>query len=178
MSRPLRIELAGGLYHITSRGAGREDIYRSDADRAMWLDLFGEVCVRFNWVCHAWCQMTNHYHLVVETAEGNLSAGMRQLNGVYTQGFNRRHRRVGHVFQGRYKAILVEKNTHLLELARYVVLNPVRARMVTEPAGWPWSSYHAMIGAAPIPPWLRTGWALGQFAGTRKRGVREDLARD
>jgi len=98
MARPLRIELAGGLYHITSRGDRRENIYFSEVDRLAWLDIFGQVCSRFNWVCHAWCQMTNHYHVVVETAEGNLAQGMRQLNGVYTQTINRSHRRVGHVF--------------------------------------------------------------------------------
>lgn len=129
MTRPLRIELAGGLYHVTSRGDRREDIFLSDGDRRAWLDVFGQVCKRFNWVCHAWCQMTNHYHIVVETAEGNLSQGMRQLNGVYTQHVNRTHGRIGHVYQGRYKAILVERDGYLLELARYVVLNPVRAGM-------------------------------------------------
>lgn len=115
--------------------------------------------------------MTNHYHLVVETVEVNLSAGMRQLNGVYTQTFNRRHHRVGHVFQGRYHAILVEKDAYLLTLARYVVLNPVRARMVIEPGEWQWSSYAAMVGAAPIPPWLRTDWVLGQFTDVPSRAV-------
>lgn len=91
MARPLRIELAGGVYHLTSRGDRREPIYADDVDRLLWLELFGEVCDRFNWRCHAWCQMGNHYHLVVETAEANLSRGMRQLNGVYTQAANRRH---------------------------------------------------------------------------------------
>jgi len=132
MARPLRIELAGGLYHVTSRGDRREDIYLCEADRHTWLEIFGEVCKRFNWACYAWCQMTNHYHIVVETVEGNLSQGMRQLNGVYTQRFNHIHRRVGHVFQGRYRAIMVEKETYLLELIRYVVLNPVRAGMVAQ----------------------------------------------
>jgi len=166
MARPMRIELAGGLYHVTSRGDGREDIYLSDSDRQAWLDVFAEVCARFRWTCHAWCQMTNHYHVVVETAEGNLSVGMRQLNGVYSQRFNRSRRRVGHVFQGRYKAILVEKDTYLLELARYVVLNPVRAGMVSAPAEWPWSSHRATIGAGHAPPWLQTDWILRQFAQT------------
>ena len=95
MARPLRIELAGGLYHVTSRGDRREAIYLDDGDRRGWLDLLGEVCERFNWRCHAYCQMTNHYHLVVETPEGNLANGMRHLNGVYTQHVNRTHRRVG-----------------------------------------------------------------------------------
>lgn len=99
--------------------------------------------------------MSNHYHVVVETVEGNLSKGMRQLNGVYTQAFNRRHRRVGHVFQGRYKGILVDKDSYLLELSRYVVLNPVRAGMVKDVADWPWSSYRAMLGLAPAPACLQ-----------------------
>lgn len=148
MARPLRIELSGGLYHVTSRGDGREDIYFSDADRRAWLALLGQVCGRFNWVCHAYCLMSNHYHLAIETPEGHLAQGMRQLNGVYTQRVNRTHGRVGHVFQGRYKAILVEKDSHLLALARYVVLNPVRAGMVGDVGDWPWSSHAAMVGLA------------------------------
>lgn len=172
MARPLRIELAGGLYHVTARGDGRDDIYFSDDDREAWLAVFAEVCGRFNWVCHAWCQMTNHYHAVVETPEANLSRGMRQLNGVYTQYVNRTHRRVGHVFQGRYKGILVEKDSYLLELARYVVLNPVRARIVNDAGDWPWSSYRAMVGSARRPDWLETDWVLGQFSSRRAEAVR------
>ena len=173
MSRPLRIELAGGLYHVTSRGDRREDIYMGDADRLAWLEILAQVCKRFNWRVHAWCQMNNHYHLVVETVEGNLSLGMRQLNGVYTQTINRTHDRVGHVFQGRFKAILVDKDSYLLELARYVVLNPVRARMVRDTARWPWSSYHAMTGAQPAPVWLHTDWLLAQFSSQRTRAVKK-----
>jgi REP element-mobilizing transposase RayT len=173
MSRPLRLELAGGLYHVTARGDRREDIYFTQDDRLAWLELFTQVCQRFNWVCHAYCQMTNHYHLVVETPEANLSQGMRQLNGVYTQTVNRSHRRVGHVFQGRYTGILVEKDRYLLELARYVVLNPVRARMVKNAGHWPWSSYRAMIGDAPKPPWLQTDWILGQFSPQRTRAIEQ-----
>jgi REP element-mobilizing transposase RayT len=171
MARPLRLELSGGLYHVTSRGDRREDIYFDKVDRLAWLGLLAQVCARFNWVCHAYCQMTNHYHLIIETPEGNLSQGMRQLNGVYTQTINRRHRRVGHVFQGRYQAILVEKDRYLLELARYVVLNPVRARMVKHAGNWPWSSYPAMTGEAPAPEWLQTDWLLGRFAAHRARAV-------
>lgn len=169
MARPLRIELSGGLYHVTSRGDRREDIYSSDADRAAWLDLFGQVCGRFNWRCHAYCLMSNHYHVVVETPEGNLAQGMRQLNGVYTQYVNRTHGRVGHVFQGRYKSILVEKDGYLLELARYVVLNPLRAGMVKDIGDWPWSSYPGMIGVVPPSAWLETDWLLGQFDPQRNR---------
>ena len=171
MARPLRLELAGALYHVTSRGDGREDIYLTDDDRVAWLVTLAQVCERFNWVCHAYCQMTNHYHLVVETPDANLSKGMRQLNGVYTQLFNRRHQRVGHVFQGRFKAILVEKDHYLLELARYVVLNPLRARMVRQLDNWPWSSYLATCGKAPKPDWLQCDSILSQFANQRSRAI-------
>ena len=162
MARPLRLEFAGALYHITSRGDRREDIYLAEDDRREFLVLLGHVCDRFNWRIHAYCLMTNHYHLVVETVEGNLSAGMRQLNGVYTQYFNRTHGRVGHVFQGRYKGILVERDSYLLELSRYVVLNPLRAGMVAELIDWPWSSYPAMVGET-APDWLAVKPLLACF---------------
>ena len=168
MARPLRIEYAGALYHVTSRGDGREDIYLSDDDRALWLEVFGEVCRRYNWICHAYCLMGNHYHLLIETPESNLSLGMRQLNGVYTQRFNRTHNRVGHVFQGRFKAILVDKDAYLLELARYIVLNPVRARMVRRAGDWPWSSYRATSGIETKHDWLQIDWLLSCFAKRRK----------
>jgi REP element-mobilizing transposase RayT len=132
MARPLRLEFSGALYHVTSRGDRQEDIYLCDEDRQDWLEVLETVCDRFNWVVHAFCQMTNHYHLLLETVDGNLSKGMRQMNGLYTQRFNRRHRMVGHLFQGRYKAILVQKEAYLLELTRYVVLNPLRAHMVND----------------------------------------------
>jgi REP element-mobilizing transposase RayT len=168
MARPLRLEYAGALYHVTSRGDRREDIFFDDDDREIWLALFARVCSRFNWRCHAWCLMDNHYHIVIETIEGNLSQGMRQLNGVYTQQSNRKHGLFGHLFQGRYKAILVEKESYLLELSRYVVLNPVRAGMVKNIDDWPWSSYPAMMGDALAPQWLETDWLLRQFGKSRK----------
>ena len=171
MARPLRLELAGGLYHVTSRGDRREAIFLNDADRLVWLEVFAQTCKRFNWICHAWCLMDNHYHIVVETIEGNLAQGMRHLNGVYTQTFNRTHKRVGHVFQGRYKAIIVEKEGYLLELARYVVLNPLRAGMVKDIADWHWSSYAAMLGIQAKPEWLQSDWILGQFSSQRRRAI-------
>lgn len=171
MPRPLRLELAGGLYHVTSRGDRHEDIYLDDGDHLLWLDILSHACARFNWTCHAWCHMTNHYHLVVETADANLASGMRQLNGVYTQASNRKHGNSGHVFQGRYKAILVERDSYLLELARYVVLNPVRARLVPDAVDWPWSSFQAMVGRVTAPAWLRTDWILGQFHETRALAI-------
>ena len=132
MVRPLRIEFPGAVYHITARGNARAKIFKDDADRDAFLSVLEQVLTQFDWLLHAYCLMDNHYHLMIETTEANLSAGMRQLNGVYTQRFNRRHRRVGHVFQGRFKAIVVDRDSYLLELCRYVVLNPVRARMVRE----------------------------------------------
>jgi len=130
MARPLRIEYNRALYHITSRGNAREAIFLNDEDRKLFLDILGSVKERSNWLCHAYCLMDNHYHLIVETPESNLSKGMRQLNGVYTQRFNKQHNRVGHLFQGRYKTIVVDKENYLLEVSRYVVLNPVRAKAV------------------------------------------------
>jgi REP element-mobilizing transposase RayT len=169
MARPLRIEFPGALYHITSRGDRREAIYEDDVDRELFLGVLAETFTRFNWICHAYCLMTNHYHLVVETVEGNLSRGMRHLNGVFTQVLNRRHGRVGHLFQGRFKGILVDKEAYLLELSRYLVLNPVRAGMVSNPEDWFWSSYRAMIGQAAVPAWLAVDGLLGQFGGSRKK---------
>lgn len=167
MARPLRLEFSGALYHITSRGDRREAIYLDDVDRDNWLMLLGEVCKRHNWLVHCYCLMTNHYNLLVETPDANLSKGMRQLNGVYTQRFNRRHKLVGHLFQGRYKAILVQKEAYLLELTRYVVLNPVRAGMVDDVLNWPWSSYAAMLSLTDVPDWLECDWLLAQFSKQR-----------
>ena len=141
MARPLRIEFPGALYHVTSRGNARQRVFRDDEDRETFLATLAWVVARFRWRCHAYCLMDNHIHLLIDTPQPNLSRGMRQLNGVYTQRFNRRHRRVGHLFQGRFQAILVEKEGYLLELARYIVLNPVRAKMVKTPERYPWSSY-------------------------------------
>ena len=148
------------------RGDRRKDIFHECADRQAWLSVLAPVCKRFNWTVHAYCPMSNHYHLLVETLEPNLSAGMRQLNGVYTQLTNRAHGRIGHIFQRRFKAIVVDKDNYLLGLARYVVLNPVRAGMVQDPGQWPWSSYDAMLapGWMPGAGWLATDKLLAYFA--------------
>ncbi len=164
MARPLRVEFSGAVYHVTSRGNARKSIYLSDSDRYDFLDILNRVVERYHWLCHSYCLMGNHYHVLFETPEANLSKGMRQLNGVYTQSFNRRHRRVGHLFQGRYKAQLVEHGSYLLELARYIVLNPVRAKMVGSPADYQWSSYRSTVGLRQAEPFLSTAWVLSQFA--------------
>ncbi|MEJ6122035.1 transposase [Vibrio sp. 2-Bac 85] len=172
MSRPLRLEFAGALYHVTSRGNGRNIIYLQDDDFELFLAILADVCDRYNWVVHAYCLMSNHYHLLVETPDANLSKGMRHLNGVFTQSMNRRHGRVGHLFQGRYKAILVDKDVYLLELCRYIVLNPVRAKMVNSPDEWLWSSWHCMLGNVDSPEWLSTDALLKLFANNRRDAIR------
>lgn len=172
MTRPLRLEFPGALYHLTARGDRRKSIFTDETDREYWLELLKLVCQRFNFIVHAYCQMGNHYHLMVETIEGNLAQGMRQLNSVYAQEFNRRHRFVGHVLQGRYKAVLVQKESYLLELCRYVVLNPVRAGIVAAPEEWAWSSYCASLGIVSAPEWLAIDWVLNQF-GSERDGARQ-----
>ena len=171
MARPLRLEFSGALYHITSRGNDRKPIYFEESDFESFLLLLGQVCEQFNWVIHAYCLMTNHYHLLVETPDANLAKGMRQINGLYTQFVNRKYRRVGHLFQGRYKAILVDKEAYLLELSRYIVLNPIRANIVTKLDDWPWSSWHSAMGRCVTQNWLATDALLGLFAKNRKTAV-------
>jgi REP element-mobilizing transposase RayT len=156
-----------------------------DSDRKKFLEILASTIKRYHWICPAYCIMDNHYHLIIETPEGNISRGMRQLNGVYTQYFNRKHKTVGHVFQGRFKAILVEKERHLLSLCRYVVLNPVRIGVVDGPSQWKWSSYRATSGEIKKPPFLTVDWKLSQFGNTTeeaiahyKRFVREGMKED
>jgi putative transposase len=168
MSRPLRIEYPGALYHVTSRGNAQQQIYLSAADFEMFLRTLASVIKTHNFLCHAYCLMTNHYHLLIETPEGNLSTGMRDLNGIYTQNFNRRHDRVGHIFQGRYKAFLIEKDPYLLRVARYTVLNPVRAGLVEKPGDWSWSSYSATAGLSVPKKLLTTDWILKNFGDIKK----------
>jgi REP element-mobilizing transposase RayT len=172
MARPLRIEFDGALYHVTSRGNGKRDIFLDDTDRLIFLDTLEEVIKKFNWLSHAYCLMNNHYHLLVETPDGNISSGMRHLNGVYTQRFNKRHNKVGHLFQGRYKAILINKESHLLEVARYIVLNPVRAKLVEKPQFWKWSSFSA-TAYREEHPCVHVDWILSQFSDDVKNAKRQ-----
>lgn len=164
MSRPLRIEFSGALYHVMARGNAREAIFQDDDDRQTFCSGLARVCKRFEWRLWAYCLMDNHYHLLVETLRPTLSHGMREVNGVYTQAFNRHHRRVGHVLQGRYKAVLVDKNSYLSEVSRYIVLNPVRARMCEAAADWPWSSYRAVMGQATAPDGFAIAETLALFS--------------
>jgi len=167
MARPLRLEFPGAVYHITARGNAQQAIFDDDHDRQRFLHLLGREVLQQNWFCYAYCLMDNHYHLLLEPPEANLSWGMRRLNGNYGQSYNLRHRRVGHLLQGRYKAILVERESHLMELCRYVVLNPVRASMVTRVEKWPWNSYQATVGKVKSPDWLAVDSLLANFSQRR-----------
>ena len=180
MARPLRLEFSGAIYHLTGRGNARQKIFFSDADRQLFLDTLAGAVDRYGWICHAYCLMANHYHLLVETPKPNLSLGMRQLNGIYTQAFNRRHRRVGHLFQGRFKGILIEKESYLLELCRYIVLNPLRVKGGTNPVAWKWSSYQATAGLVAVPEFLSPDWLLEQFGKNRRIAQKRyrDFVRD
>lgn len=169
MSRPLRLQYPGALYHVTSRGNARQAIYTDPVDYTLWLSVLASVLERAHWRCYAYCLMPNHYHLLIETPDGNLSMGMRHLNGLYTQRVNRRHGRVGHVFQGRFKALVIDRESYLLELCRYVVLNPVRAGIIKRVTQYRWSSYRATAGFAPAPAWLSRDWVLAQFSLRRAR---------
>lgn len=171
MARPLRLELPDSYYHVMARGNRREAIYQDDVDRQTFLDLFARSHERFGWNVLAYCLMTNHYHLLLHTPEPNLCRGMRDVNGIYTQRFNRRHQKVGHVLQGRYTAQIVDKDGYLAEVARYIVLNPVRARMVGGPRQYRWSSYRATTGQTNSPAWLATDQVLLHFGKRRTAAI-------
>ncbi len=165
MGRPLRITYPGAHYHVTSRGNEQKDIYKSRRDREQFLSYLESSVVRYGAKIHAYCLMTNHYHLLLETPEGNLPEILRHINGAYTNYYNTKRKRSGHLFQGRYKAILVEADEYLLELTRYIHLNPVRCGMVTKPEDHPWSSYKDYIGGRLKPAWLCTDTVLAHFGG-------------
>ena len=164
MVRSLRIECPGAVHHVTSRGDRCKPIAKDDGDRAVFLGIVGQALARFDAQAWACCLMGNHYHLLLRTRKANLSRLMRQINGVYTQAFNRRHGLAGHLFQGRFNAILVDGDSYLLEVCRYVDLNPVRAAMVERPDDYPWSSYRALAGLADKPVWLDTSSVYAQLA--------------
>ena len=163
MPRRPRLQIPGGAYHVTARGVAGLPLFRGDHDRSFFLDVLAEVVNRRGWSCHAFCLMTTHYHLLVRTPEGDLASGMQRLNAHYAQEFNRRHGGRGHVFERRYSSTVIEREGHLIELCRYLALNPVRARICSSPADWPWSSYRAFLGLAPRPSYLAVEWLLANF---------------
>jgi len=168
VARPLRVVFAGAVYHLISRGNNRGRVFHGKADYEAFFAVLEQTVDRFGWLCHSYCLMGNHYHLLMETPLPNLPSGMRQLNGVFTQRYNKRRGRVGHLFQARYTSILVERDSHLLTLVRYVAWNPVRAGLCSEPAAWRWSSYPALLGLTPAPAFLTSDWILSQFGDERQ----------
>jgi len=173
LSRPLRIQFENALYHITSRGNEKSTIYDDDKDRHMFVKLLAKVVEQYTWVIYAYCLMGNHYHLLVRTPKANLSIGMRQLNGIYSQYYNNHHKRVGHLFQGRFNAVLIKDERRLLAVARYVVLNPVRAGLVAEPEGWRWSSFRGTAGINRPPQFIDPDQLLCFFVSDREMARRE-----
>src|SRR4029079_18669732 len=167
MARPLRLEFPGSLHHVFDRGNNKNPTFLDDRDRHKFLELLGCAVQEFGWIVTAYVLMTNHYHLVIQLTERTLARGMKWLNQCYTQWFNFAHDRVGHVFQGRYKSPLVEKESYSLELLRYVVLNPVEAKIVARPEDYKWSSHRAVLGLTSVPEWLAVDDTLIQFAPNR-----------
>jgi putative transposase len=161
LARQLRIEYPGAFYHITSRGNQKQPVFLSPWDKARFLDYIKEAHDKFDFLIHAYCLMENHYHLMLETKQANLSRGMHFLNTAYTIYFNGRHNKVGHLFQGRFKGILIEAETYAQELSRYIHLNPVRAGISESPESHPWSSFREYLGQRECPPWLETRLVLG-----------------
>lgn len=166
MARPLRLCFPDARYHVISRGNRDGPIYWDDVDRQNFLGELEHVVDRYQWLCHAHCLMTTHYHLVVETPLPNLPLGMRQLNGKHASRVNTRHGLYGHVFASRYRSILVEDTRYLLAVCRYVVLNPIRAGICDRPEQWRWSSYSATAGLEPTPRFLTTTTILGELGPT------------
>ena len=164
MARQWRIEYPGAFYHILSRGNERQEIFRSDDDREMFLDLIGDFSDRFQIDMIAYVLMGNHYHLLLKTPNGNLSRSMQWLGTTYTRKFNNRHNRSGHLFQGRYKSILVENDHYLMRLSCYIHRNPLRAGIVNRLTDYPWSSYLSYGYARKTPEWLKTGLILNSMS--------------
>lgn len=163
MARPQRVEFPGAVYYVTTKGEGGRSLYLDESDRSSFLEILDEVVERYFWVCHAYCLMDDHYHVVIETLESTLSKGMRQLNGMYTQRFHQRHQETGPLFHGRFRAVLLEKENYLLEMSRYAVLNPVRCGWVANSEDWPWSSFQATAGEVACPGFLDPSWILSRL---------------
>ena len=167
MPRAPRFQLSGATYHVTAHGVDDRDIYRDDGDRETFSSIFAALMRRRRWVCTGYCFMSNHYHLIVQTHEPDLGAGMQWLNGTYAASFNRRHGRRGHLFQERYGSVLIQTEAHFMNCYHYLALNPVKARLVSRPENWRWSSYGALIGSFAPPSYLSVGQALAPFGRDR-----------
>jgi putative transposase len=168
MPRTIRREVAGGVHHVYARGVHRQDVYLDDADREAYLALLGQEVERREWRCMAYCLMTNHVHLLVETPKPDLGAGVQRLHGDYARLFNQRHARDGHLFQGRFGSVLARNDAQLWAVAAYLAVNPVEAGLCGRPEAWRWSSHAAAMGTRPAPPWLdvaRLLWHFGSAGG-------------
>jgi REP element-mobilizing transposase RayT len=163
MPRPPRVQIAGGIYHVTARGNRKEDIFGDDSDRRLFLRLLELICARYGWRCHVYCLMNNHVHFVVETPQPNISVGMQCLFGRYAAYFNERHGLSGHLFQGRFHSVLIESDGQLLATARYILLNPVRARLCERPGEWKWGSFRALVETGYASPPVHVVFLLGMF---------------
>jgi putative transposase len=172
MARRARTELGDGIYHVTSRGNRAQRIFADDGDRRFFLALLARITAAHRWSLHSYCLLDTHYHLVVESLRPDLSAGMRRLNGTYAQGFNARHGFAGHLFQERFYSGVIEADGHLLELVRYVALNPVRAGLCREASGWQWSSYPSLIGRRCADPFVSHDKILRLFSGDPTKAQR------
>jgi len=168
MARPLRVEYPGAFYHVINRGNAGENIFRSTRDREKFLDYLETAIERFSLRIYTYCLMTNHFHLLLETQLPNLSQAIQWVNVSYAGYFNRKYQRHGHLFQGRFKSILVDADEYLKQLSRYIHLNPVRANLIEHPGEYKWSSYPTIIGKTKEPEWLESTWLLSQF-GTKKK---------
>ena len=164
MTRPLRIEFPGAFYHVTSRGNKRQNIFENHEDRNTFINVFAKVIKTYGWRCFAFCLMDNHYHILIQTPNGDLSSGMRDLNGIYTQLYNQKHQTTGHILEGRYKAFVIEQGDYFLEVLRYTVLNPIRANVVKRPDDWPWSSYSATAYGRKMYPFIDQKFVLQLFS--------------
>jgi putative transposase len=173
MARPLRVEFGGAFYHVLNRGNAGETIFRSNRDRERFLEYWGKAVERFGIKIHTYCLMTNHYHFLVETPEANLGRAVQWANVSYATYFNRKRQRQGHLFQGRFKCMLVDADAYLKELSRYIHLNPLRANLVEQLVSYPWSSYPSFIGKAKPPEWLEMDWLLSFFGKSRKAAFKE-----
>lgn len=172
MSRPLRIEYPGAWYHVMNRGRARQKVFLDDDDRKDFLTLLSETVQMWSIHVHAFCLLDNHYHLLIHTPRGNLSRSMRHANGIYTQHFNRKHGRDGSLFRGRFKAILIDADSYLLEVVRYIHLNPVKAKLVKDPHAYLWTSHRTYLERRPSLNWLNRDEVFGRF------GARWDQAVD